>query len=358
MGDEKTIVIVEPEFSGHHFYFVSLLVRHFLARHRDFQVTLLTSKDALDSPEFGMHLSGYPINVRTFANELENLDELQSLPEIKSAATVYFPYGDPWLLQMFKGSWRLEVPCNALVIRCDPQVNSTPGLGQILALVKKSIMMLTNTRKNVSISGLKSSLQKKTFPIKWIDDPVTIEVDEQQLLLMRTKIAERGPKIWIGVYGHISNRKNLDLILQSVLNNSNWGLIVSGKIDDDVYSNCQEMLNQLFLQGRLVLETGPTTDSQFNANIMASDYVAVAHSTEGPSAVFMKAIHLKRKALAAGAKSLKKEARHAGPGAIWTKLTISDVSNGFERLAHMEPSKEIAPMDPHEFGKRICDICA
>lgn len=357
MNASKTIVIVEPNHSGHHLYFVSLMLKHFREAHSEFKVHLVTTFEALNSPEFKMQLSSGLFTVTTVDRKPKSLAELQSMAVVRNASAVYLPYGDPWLIQLWKGEWTLQVACNSLVIRCDPQVKRIPGLALTASIVKKMLMLSANFRQHSNVLGLTSSLQRRYFPVSWIEDPVTFQFDVTTLSLLKKRMSDLNPKIWIGVYGHITSRKNLDLILQVTLANYNWGMIIAGKIDDDVFSKCKEMLADLDKQARLIMETGPTNDSEFNAYIRASDFVAIAHSNEGPSGVLMKAIFLGRRVLTAGAKTLKKEARKAGPGVIWTELNVNAIAAGFSQLIHQEANLQIVPPEPGRFGQRFCSMC-
>lgn len=357
MNESKTVVIVEPNHSGHHLYFVSLLLQHFLEAHGEFKVHIVTTTESLNSPEFKMQLSSSRFTLTAVDLKTTDLDDLQSMVVVRNASAVYLPYGDPWLIQLWKGHWTLPIDCNSLVIRCDPQVNRIPGLAVIVAIVKKMLMLMANFRRHTNVLGLTSSLQRRYFPVPWIEDPVTFRVDVTTLTLLKKKMGALNPQKWIGVYGHITRRKNLDLILQVALANPNFGIIIAGKIDDEVSLECKEMLADLDKQRRLIIETGPTTDSEFNAFIKASDFVAIAHSNEGPSGVLMKAIFLGRRVLTAGAKTLKKEARNAGPSVIWTKLNVNAIADGFNQLSNQETNLQISPPDPRRFGQGFCSMC-
>jgi len=160
---------------------------------------------------------------------------------------------------------------------------------------------------------------------------------------MRDRLDAYGERYWIGVFGHITPRKNLSLILSSILDQSDVGLMIAGPIDAEVSEAIAPLLEKFAAGGGRVLHlSGFLTDAEFDSAISAVDCVVVAQSNEGPSGIVAKAAASGRRLVLAGAKSLKRDAQYLGEQATWSPLASVALSQAIRQASSLpEPRNTV-----------------
>jgi hypothetical protein len=157
---------------------------------------------------------------------------------------------------------------------------------------------------------------------------------------MRARLEGYGDRYWIGVFGVITARKNLPLIIEAILGQPDVGLMIAGSIDTEVSDEIAPLLATFAAAGGRVLQLSETlTDAQFDGAISAVDCVVVAHSNEGPSGVVLKAAASGNRLILAGARSLKRDATYLGEQAMWSPLDAKALSQAIRRAKRMPEPK-------------------
>jgi hypothetical protein len=322
LSTEKTkIVIVEPNSWGHHFYYVRLLVERALSINNNASALLLTTELATKSHEYQVHLSPIDrLEVQVLDKGDFRLKSLSKHPEVSSADIVCFPDADRLLPQLAMGSWSTSGKSTFLVMRADGEPKKLRGIGVAVGFTKKLLICIGNSRKNIVVYSLKSPLSKRQLPIPWVSDPITLSIDGLMVNDVRNKLSQLSANYWLGVFGYVTPRKNLPIIVEAIMKSSDLGLVIAGTISKDVFDELKPELDWLQNAGRLLSLSGTLEDNELDSAIAAVDCVLAAHSNDGPSGIVAKAAMLGKPLVLAGAKTLKRDAKSLGGQARWSKL--------------------------------------
>ncbi|MDN4490647.1 hypothetical protein QQX13_07360 [Demequina sp. SYSU T00068] len=137
----------------------------------------------------------------------------------------------------------------------------------------------------------------------------------------------------MSVLGAISERKNIVLVAHAIASlpiAATVTLLIAGKFDDYARAQVGDIRNLAADSGfRLDVVDRVLEESELDAMIRASSCVVIAHSNNGPSGLFGKCLVAGTPIVAAGARSLRRDAREAGRSrATWTKLEASHIGDG------------------------------
>jgi hypothetical protein len=148
-------VIVEPNSSGHHFYYVKLLVQRGLALGEEYKVVLLTTHEAKSSREYRLHLGEFKnLETITLSPESMNLAELSSNPIFDDASFVTFPEADRLLVELAMGRWRVSTPTSFLVMRPDGEPKRILGLKTLIGITKKFMILREIVSFNIPVVAM------------------------------------------------------------------------------------------------------------------------------------------------------------------------------------------------------------
>ncbi len=114
-------------------------------------------------------------------------------------------------------------------------------------------------------------------------------------------------RYWFGIIGAIDERKNVSLVMAAAqgLPPGQVGLLVAGRFSDATRESLREFGAEL--PGGVRLVDRVLTDEELDAAVAAVDCVVLAHSNEGPSGLFGKAVRAGTRILGAGAQSLRRD---------------------------------------------------
>jgi glycosyltransferase involved in cell wall biosynthesis len=213
-------------------------------------------------------------------------------------------------------------------------------------VAKKTLIALNNFRSNVQVFALKSALSNRKLPLPWVCDPITLFDSKEKTAEFRQLLNKKPPKYWVGVFGYITPRKNLDLVLDSIEGDDNFGLVIAGSIDQEVWASLEGRLDRLNADGRFVFHSGPLDDVSLDSAIASVDVVLAAHSNDGPSGIVAKAAALKKPLALAGARSLRLDSKNLVVRARWTELDSIEIYKSLKSLVVSDGSgSEYVPMD-------------
>lgn len=315
-------LIVEPDPTGHHLYYVKLLIEH--CRSNDFAVVVLTTERAVQSSEWLALLGEYAPEVVVPPACAFSLDEIARVANDLGASVTILPEADHHLLPVLRRGWSGHGELTMLMVRVN--VSSREILSwtrPAKTLGKKALIWLAGLRPRVRVFALRSPLVNERGPLQWIPDPVALSDSEDEVGAIREILDSAGRRYWIGVFGAITPRKNLPLILKAIIGQPDIGLLLAGSVDPQVSAEVAPLLDTLTEGGGQVVQLpGPLSEVQFDSAIRAVDCVVVAHSNEGPSGIVIKAAASGRRLILAGAKSLRRDASQLGEQATWSPLKV------------------------------------
>jgi glycosyltransferase involved in cell wall biosynthesis len=156
----------------------------------------------------------------------------------------------------------------------------------------------------------------------------------------------------LGVFGAVTARKNIDMIIDAIENDPKFGLLIAGSIDEGAYTSL-EKLEILREKGRLVVFDGGLDEESLDSAIAAVDIVVAAHSNEGPSGIVAKGAFLGKPLVLGGAKSLKRDARQLGAQAVWTKLSAPAIHSALEEISRPIAKSTDSKLFPDDLARKL-----
>ena len=350
---ESVTLIVEPHARGHHLDYVRLLVED--CDSRGDRVAILTTTTAVESVEWEVHLSWQSPEIVLHPISAFELPDIACVSANLGATNTILPDADGHLRAVLRRGWSGPGKLTMLVMRGDVQPG--PPLARLRlakTLVKRALIWGTGLRPSVRVFVLSSPLEARRGPLRWIADPVKLRCSSQQARTMRAQLKVDGGRYWLGVFGDITPRKNLPLILEAIREMADIGLLIAGPIDTTVTSVINPIVAQFTANGGAVQYLGgPLTDTEFDCAIGAVDCVVVAHSNEGPSGVVLKAAASGRRLILAGAKSLRKDADNLGSQATWTPLELEALRRAIQQARRLPEPTSAVEMGSAEFVKAL-----
>ena len=334
-NDTRPLVLIsEPEPAGHRLSYVRLLVD--ACRSQGRRVLVRTTATAVESVEWYRSLSAITPEVALHPPEAFELSHLAQAATDAGASLTILPEGDRYLWPILRRGWSGAGELSLLVLRADGQPGVAPLLRQARGAAKKMLIWGAGLSPRVRVSALRSPLVRRRGPFHWAPDPVSLSCSAEDIGRMRERLAAYGDRYWIGVFGCISSRKNLPLIISSILDQSDVGLMIAGPIDAEVSEAMSPLVEKFAAGGGRVLHlSGFLTDAEFDSAIGAVDCVVVAQSNEGPSGIVAKAVVSGRRLVLAGARSLKRDAQHLGEQAIWSPLGSEALSQAIRQASSL-----------------------
>lgn len=336
------VLIVEPDPRGHRLYYVRILVDAFLAQGRS--VVVLTTTTTLRSSEWNTHLAGATPRLEVRVTTDFTLPALAQAANETGADLTVLPDGDGYLVSALRQGWRGTGKLSLLVLRADGQPRKA-GLRHARGAAKKTLAWLAGLRPRVRVSALRSPLVERRGPLRWAPDPITVNCSEVDVREIREQLDSYGDRYWIGIFGFVTARKNLPLIVEAIMGEPDIGLLVAGSFDADVARAAGPLLAEFTRTGGVVHHMpAPLNDAEFDGAIRAVDCVVAAYSNEGPSGVILKAAAAGTRLILAGAMSLKRDAMSLGESATWSKLDSEQIRQAIQRAKRLpRPNKVISP---------------
>jgi glycosyltransferase involved in cell wall biosynthesis len=324
--------------------YVRLLVE--FSRKEGIETALAMPAAAFASPEFGIHLG----DIATDFRHMPTTDAF-SAPEIHDrvatvlASRLILVDGDSCLTKALRvRSDRSSGRSAVLLIMRDPRVRqpSSGGAHKLRQLAKRVATGFVQATGRADIVYLRSSVASGGHG-PTVPDPITMRssVAGQRTLKREWDLS---PDVsWVAILGAVSARKNVPLVAEAIrlTGNRALGLLVAGRVDDDVVPELAQATEMLRAHGHKVrVVPRLLKDQELDDAVAASDVCVLAHSNEGPSGLMGKAIATGTRVLASGALSLKRDAESYG-GVLWVPLSVNDIAYGLTRsLAMPKPNAQ------------------
>ncbi len=335
------VLIAEPSAEGHRLYYVRLLAER--ALERGCSVTLLTTELALAHENASLHLGVLAEQLTVLTRASLKLKDVRVAAQSLMADQTVIPDGDLHLRSLATAGWGGAGQLSVLVMR--PSVPSgARGIRQLRTSIKRLLMVIAMRRRRVSVFALRSPLVRKGGILRWVPDPVSLEVTEDGTANVRKATSEHGNLLWVGVFGRITARKNLPLVVRAVRSQRRAvGLLIAGSVDDDVYAAVASQIEGLRRGGvPVVVLDPPISDEILDSALAYVDCVVAAHSNEGPSGIVAKAVAAGPRLVLAGARSLREDAKAVPERAEWVPLDEVQLSRAIARAitaSKPEPSR-------------------
>ncbi|WP_458116740.1 hypothetical protein [Arthrobacter sp. D2-10] len=272
----------------------------------------------------------------------QSLEDIQRYALFRDCEWVVVPNGDEYAYALIINTrWSASARLRLLIMRESGQARS-PLLLRVKTQVKRMALKAVDGKCNVGVSLLKSSFWEGQERFSVVKDPVHINVHQHDRETLRRRY-RMTDAYWFAVVGAVTERKNLPLIIDSILSRSfdvPIGLIVVGKMSPSVADEVNSRRKKLSASGielRIVDEW--LRDEELDGHILAADCVVLAHSNEGSSGIMGKAAALGTRIVASGARSLRSDSREHAEGSAWCALEENDLASAM-RAASIAPRPE------------------
>ena len=347
----RPLIVVEPEHEGHRMVYFAAVAEHLLAR--GVPVALATSRAGLDSSDLALRLPGADARIGhidigppatgagAVGRTVRVVAELQARhPDREILVTE----GDKFLPAALASRAALDWHRLRVVVMRAPRV--TRGAARrprLLAqdTVKAASMALARRRgADVRVLEQATPVRRDYHCGSWrsVPDPVDVapgaplpsELAGPAGLDAATPSTDPdggATTHWIGVLGHVSPRKNLDLVLEAArLAGPAHGVLVAGRVEPGEWERCADALDRFVAAGnRLLVLDRLLSDAELDACVARVDALVLAHSSEGPSGMLGKAVALGTPVVTAGAQSLRAEIARLDGGS-WAQLRAPDIA--------------------------------
>lgn len=361
------VAVLETDPTGHRLHYLAHLVEALGAG----RCTVLTSEQAVRSDEYRLlaaSMTGPTVVLPESGSPRAVLTAAVSAARASGVCRLVVPEGDwyllPVLLLMLRHP-RLRLEIRLLLMRTTtidgperlrPATVVKPVLAQLLRMFRQvRVLFLTDALGVVTRRRGYAGLQA-------VKDPV-----------LRTGAATHdrprwfppavGGSILVGVFGVVSARKNLPVLVEAMSGVPEAFLVVGGRLEPDVraFVDSDERAAALLASGRMVVVDRLLDPEELAAGLASVDVVAVLHDNDSPSGILAEACVRGTPVLVPRGGWLAEVVDTSGVG-MSTPLTSTGVADGIRRViedqdAHVEAIRRQSPrIDTSDFTDRLLGI--
>jgi glycosyltransferase involved in cell wall biosynthesis len=342
-------LIIEPSNSGHSYFYVQLLAEELRRQGKSFKIAL--NIGANQTEEFKLALACFNhesvLEIADF-----RLGSISSLAEFLGAERVIVPGGDSFAYQIFKGGkWRSKAKLNLLIMREFSQRGNW-FYWKIGTLIKAVILGRVRKVPRVNVFLLKPTFWNGHSRFSTIRDPLVTQEGHTRERLANVNLGTYSENYVFGVFGAITDRKNVPLIIRAAqeMRINGFDIVIAGKIEAAVLEEINIKVATFSRAGCRISVTDRLLDDDELRNAIASvDCVVVAHSNEGPSGIMSLALSLGTRVLAAGARTLKSDLVATEKPHLWSRLSMSGIRDNMERAMENPRPKMMQPPSVEDF---------
>ncbi len=319
------LLIVELDGTGHRLYYVRLLAQEALSD--GFDVHLVLGDGVEMRAGLELHLAA--ILPRISIHSASAWRDVERLATNLRVSMTIVPDADRYLVTLLRRlGWQGPGRLNLLIMRAT--VERRGGRRPWMRRLAKAVLMLvTSLHPRIRLRVLRSALWCGRSRYQIVRDPVDLSCTPAEVDSLRRTWNLDSDRYWFGLLGAISERKNAPLVLDALTQLSDAdgrpiGLLIAGQCSPSVLESLRRHTGgevMLRLVDRLL------TDVEMDAAVVAIDCLVLAHSNDGPSGLFGKALGAGTRVVAAGSSALKADTLVVGGGhAVWCSLSESDLA--------------------------------
>jgi hypothetical protein len=317
------ILIWAPNPAGHRLYYVRLLVDGALSLGHEVSVAMVPSADF--DLFASIHLSG--IDSRIAFHPIESVhigDALGAAKETQSDMMID-PDGDALAKAILMTRRRSShASILLLIMRPTGQRNGVPGYGLFASILKFSARKVLSRFRGVTVLTLASATAGNVKP-GTAPDPVSFIATSASADRFRASHKMTPDRHWFAVIGALDSRKNIAMVATALQQlGPKAGLLLAGRLSNDAEKRSSAALDNLSSSGvALVRINRLLSDQEIDDAVLSADCVFLAHSNEGSSGILGKAAAAGTRVIAAGARSLKKDAGKIPGICTWVPLEVN-----------------------------------
>lgn len=289
---------------------------------------IVLRSDELASDEVAIHLAGLEHHIVATNTRTYSVRALRGVAQVHDVGLTVVPDADSLLVGLL-GGWRGRGRLSLLVMREDVQPGPNRLVRSMRQAVKSSVVGWVRRLPRVSLRTLKPSTWAGDEGRTFARDPTEYKATAQSIADFSSTHDLDSDLYWFGILGAINPRKNVGLVLSALLNASprSVGVLIAGKLDPMSASEIKAHRTEFASRGlQLRCVDRLLTDIELDSALGAIDCVVLAHSNEGPSGLFAKALVAGRRIASAGAASLREDSKIFPEAASWSPLLQVPIS--------------------------------
>ncbi len=361
------IAVLETEPLGHRLHYLA----HLVGAAAPGSCTVLTTAHAMQSEDYRVvsdAIAGAAVALPDAASPAAALTSAVAVARAGGARLLVVPEGDPYLPQLLKlllRRPRLRLGIRLLLLRTTtvggperlrPATVVKPVLVQLLRLFPQvQILFLTDALGVVEHRRGYAGLQA-------VKDPVLrpgAEIPDRPAWLP----APEPDRTLVGVFGVVSARKNLPVLVRAVVRLPEVVLVVGGRLEPEVraFVDTDEDVRTLLGEGRLVVVDRLLDAGELHAALAGVDLVSVLHDNDSPSGILAEACVRGTPSIVPTGGWLAEVVGTSGTG-VAVPLTAAGVAAGVRRLradadVHAEAIRRHAPrIGTTDFTDRLLGV--
>lgn len=321
-GTRGLRLIVEPTMSGHHFNYVRVLVE--AAQAADVPVVVLTTRAG--HAEYCEKVTGPAgvVGVVVSDDDAATVAGIAAVSRRLRPERVIIPSGDWAALGLLRSlGWHGAGRLRILAIREFGQASGRPLRARVKTVARKMVFMAVSLQPRVWIGLLTSSIRPTRGVLPRVPDPIEFTATDAEAADMRRTLDLSPDVYWFMVAGWLDERKNIPLVARALemaagRTDRPLGLALVGTQAPEVREWAAGYTPPPGV--RMIEVDRHLSSSELDSLLALADCVVLAHSNDGPSGIMGKAAVAGTRILAAGAPTLRRDARRLGPTASWSPL--------------------------------------
>ena len=355
MNQARPVIVVEPNATGHRFYYVQILVRYL--RDHSIRCVLATSDQAIASESGRRLLVDFGREVDVVTNKQWTLQSVSLLALERGAARTVFPDGDAWILQLSRSrrSWHGGL-ATMLMMRSEPHSTGYPLLDFARRRVRRAMVSRARRVEEVSILTLGDAGRAHAPSDGVVADPIEIglEPTPSHRSIARNHFGLPDERFVIAIVGAIDARKNVETVIAAAESVPNATVMLAGQLSTESRNAVSASFDGTNATEILSIDR-LLTDLEIDQAVLAADVVVAAHTNEGPSGIVGRALHLGTPVLAAGADSLRVALLDHPDRGMWVPLTVADLSFGLNTITRRRRPIPLLAPSTDEFASALID---
>lgn len=358
-------VLVEPDPSGHRFQAVAHTA---LYAGRETDIVLLTSKGASATDEFTVYLSGVPLTIdevfeAVYPPTAAMLDAIVSQCRSRPVETVAIMDAD----QTLKRWWYLaprvlrRLPRRPRVVffltRYPAQLRLGDRVGWKLRLSKATLALAaraTGTLQHVAGFAGRDDMSPG-WVVKRARDPAVCTAHSRDRARLRAELGLPADRRLVGVFGVLSERRNIPLIREAVLAAGiEADLVLAGAVQPEVAAWLDTL--PASARERIHIFDGFLDNALLDQLVASVDVTPIALTNNGPSGIMGKALAAGVPVVTAGSEVRARELRATDGGEV-AELTVASIGAALQRVFARDPDSPrrntVPPATAEEFAAAL-----
>ncbi|GAA2874082.1 hypothetical protein GCM10010472_34240 [Pseudonocardia halophobica] len=330
------VCVLETDPTGHRLRYV----RHLVTATGPDRCVLLTTREAVESNEYATHLRPAGTRFVTLpqaASRREVLDSALRWATAASARLLVVPDGDKYVVPLLRRRpvLRRTRPEIRLLMMRTATIGGPEGLRPTTA-VKPLLVQMLRRLPGVRVLFLTDAMgvieRRRGYPgLPPVRDPVPrSEADAPR---RPEWLPPEGADTVVGLFGVVSARKNLPLLVQAVAELPHVVLVVAGHLAPNVrrFVETDPTAVSLCAEDRMRLVDRFLDPDEYGAGLSAVDVVALLHDNDAPSGVLGEACTRGTPVLVPQGGWLERVVEATGVGAA-VPMTVAGVCAGMTRI--------------------------